>query len=115
LIGAKAATGNSIPVAQPVDLGFSQRVIWSRSGRVWPFKCQFCATVLGFSYRQTGIAVLAKYDCLSAGLSIFVLALEYENKQFSCCFKAYSRLISYPLFLITFIEALPVLTELEGI
>jgi hypothetical protein len=51
----------------------------------------------------------------SSGLAILVLAQEYENMQFSCCFEAYSRLISYPLFLTTFIGALLVLTELEGI
>jgi hypothetical protein len=39
------------------------------------------------------------------GLFILVLAREYENKLFSCCFETQSRLFSSPFILITFVRA----------
>jgi hypothetical protein len=59
----------------------------------------------------------AKQSLLNArrpGRSILVLVREFEYKQFSSCFEAYSRLFSYPLFFITFVGVVLVLTALQG-
>jgi hypothetical protein len=54
-----------------------------------------------------------KTDQLCTGLSILVLAREYENKLFSCYFESYSRLFSHPIFLITFIGVRLLTSALE--